>query len=123
MKRCHENTASRLSDAEKQILIELVEEHSCLWNEEDVLYKSFHARARAWREVAKELEIKFHKGFDADVLQKSFKNLRDVYVRKRREYQDAVKRNSGAEAGVLERIRAWPFYNSLVFLDPVNDHG
>ncbi|CAJ0589712.1 unnamed protein product [Cylicocyclus nassatus] len=112
-----------MTDAEKQNLIELVQQHTSLWNEEDVQYKSFHSRAKAWREVAKDMEVTFKRTFDVDVLQRTFKNLRDVYVRKRRAYQDAVRRNSGLQAGALERFRAWPFYNSFVFLDPVNDEG
>lgn len=67
---------------------------------------------------------KLNQRFDlVETLHRSFKNLRDVFVRKRKEYREALKKTSGAEAGVLEKYVSWPYYKALMFLEPSIDPG
>ncbi|VDK57748.1 unnamed protein product [Cylicostephanus goldi] len=115
--------SERLNDAEKRFLIDAVSRRACLWDDQDANYKSLNCRTSAWRGVSQEMETEFEKKFDCDILQKTFKNLRDVFTRKRRECQEILLKRSGASAGQVEKITSWPFYASLLFLDSSADQG
>ncbi|VDK83638.1 unnamed protein product [Cylicostephanus goldi] len=65
---------------------------------------------------------KFGRQYDGRLLQKNFKNLRDTYVRKRREYEDVLRKKSGIESGLREKIASWPFFVQLRFIDPPDDN-
>ncbi|CAJ0600173.1 unnamed protein product [Cylicocyclus nassatus] len=123
MKRSFDTSVYRLSDMEKHALVDIVQQNPTIWDEQQQSYKNLQARAAAWRHVADEMQVEFGKNFEAEPLQKAFKNLRDVYVRKRREYSDVLRRKSGAESGILEKIAGWPFYKQMSFLDAGTDQG
>ncbi|RCN29438.1 hypothetical protein ANCCAN_24801 [Ancylostoma caninum] len=69
------------------------------------------------------MTLDFGKEFEVECLHRTFKNLRDVYVRKRKEYREALRRTSGADAGVLEKYTSWPYYKALMFLEHSTDSG
>ncbi|CAJ0591403.1 unnamed protein product [Cylicocyclus nassatus] len=75
----------------------------------------------AWRLVCEEMSEKFGRQYDSKLLQKCFKNLRDTYVHKRREYEDVIRKRIGLESGILEKITSWPFFANLRFIDPPVD--
>ncbi|VDK45728.1 unnamed protein product [Cylicostephanus goldi] len=123
VKRARPESIIRLNDTEKHYLVEVVERHPSLWYDRDPNFKSYTARASEWRSVSEDMETEFGYPFEVDALQKIFKNLRDVYIRKRREFQDVLRKSSGSESGALEKITSWPFYRELAFLESSTDQG
>ncbi|CAJ0607735.1 unnamed protein product [Cylicocyclus nassatus] len=123
MKRSFDTSVYRLSDMEKHALVDIVQQNPTIWDEQLQSYKNPQARAAAWRHVADEMQVEFGKNFGAEPLQKAFNNLRDVYVRKHREYSDVLRRKSGAESGIPEKTASWPFYKQMSFIDAGADQG
>ncbi|KHJ96953.1 hypothetical protein OESDEN_03077 [Oesophagostomum dentatum] len=116
------NSPGYLSETEKLALIETVAKYPVLWNSRDIYHKSLHARASAWKAVAEEMKIRFGKKFEAKDLRRNFKNLRDVYVKKRRDYKEALRRASGADkVTTLERYSSWTYFKPLSYLESCPD--
>ncbi|VDL66069.1 unnamed protein product [Nippostrongylus brasiliensis] len=112
-----------LTEVEKTVLAELVRERPSLWDDSLESYKNSYERGCAWRAIAVEMEIEFSKPFEVTSLQRIFKNLRDVYVRKRRELRTHIAMCSGSDnaATFREKIERWPYFKALDFLGPCVD--
>ncbi|KIH64497.1 hypothetical protein ANCDUO_05191 [Ancylostoma duodenale] len=124
MKRLHqENEATVLTQEEKFGLIEAVERFPALWDDRSRDYKDLNARNDAWRSIVTDMEIDYGRRFSRHILQNTFKNLKDSFARKQREHRSALARTSGAQAGTLEQVTRWPYYDALKFLTTSTDPG
>ncbi|CAJ0597719.1 unnamed protein product [Cylicocyclus nassatus] len=104
MKRSSEHTVIHLSDAEKHFLIDAVKQRAALCSEQEPTYKNFHAKMAAWRQVTHEMKLKFGKKFDAYSLQKTFRELRDVNMRKRNRNQSRPRYRTVSGEEIQEKI-------------------
>eukprot|EP00795_Rhopilema_esculentum_P010066 gene10066-18713_t len=105
----------------KELLIESVRKYPCLYDTSRKDYKDDSIRENAWKIVCidalnhvKEDQKLLNE--DIAMLKRVFKNLRDRYMKMKKEYKP-----SGSAGGVpLEP--SWPFFAQLQFLDPFLKH-
>ncbi|VDP15266.1 unnamed protein product [Heligmosomoides polygyrus] len=113
-----------MSTAERYSLIDAVRGYTELWDDKDPNFKDNIKRTRAWSVVKRDLEEIHGKDFSEEILSRTFKNLKDTYRRKVKEIKDHNSRATGCEASDnVEKIKAWPYFDALAFLDPVFDQG
>ncbi|KAK6052340.1 hypothetical protein COOONC_10152 [Cooperia oncophora] len=108
--------AVRLSDAEKTTLIKIVKSYPSIWDHTDKQYKNNSAKRLCWMNVSIDMAQHFGRDYDDEFLQKIYRNLKDVYQRKRKEV-------SNVEATGTHRTTAWPFYSSFAYLGALLKKG
>lgn len=113
------------SEDEKSCIIDAIRRYPSLWDERATEYKDAYERNSAWRKVVEDVELDLQRSVDLRDVQKQFKNLRDTYVRKKRELRMQLARCTGAAAveNVRRRAGNWSYWKMLNFLDPVIDTG
>ncbi|WKX96928.1 hypothetical protein Q1695_012964 [Nippostrongylus brasiliensis] len=142
---------SPMNTEEKYTLIDAVRFYPELWDDRHLNSKDTAKRNQAWNFVVVEMQETHGKDFKGgfvvtvvhktevsysdeyqesmkevsrseEVLARSFKNLKDTYRRKLKEINDLNRKASGCEASEnVERIKAWPFFDSLSYLDVILD--
>ncbi|VDO93773.1 unnamed protein product [Heligmosomoides polygyrus] len=100
-----------LTIQERYALIETVRNFPAVWDDRNVDYKDPIKRAQAWTMIMHEMEELTARTMTVEELSRVFKNLRDTFRRKKKEHREHSDSHS--------RIREWPFYESLSYLDPV----
>ncbi|RCN52300.1 hypothetical protein ANCCAN_01733 [Ancylostoma caninum] len=121
-----ENVPARgdvISDKEKFALVEIIRSFAPIWNPEDSRYKDLNIKRSCWAGVAEELSLQFSKQYSIVDLQKTYRNMRDTYVRKRRDIQKLHTRKSGAAAGEYQSAVTWPYYKAMSYLESTFDLG
>lgn len=114
----------RATIQERYALIETVRNFPAVWDDRNVDYKDPIKRAQAWTMIMHEMEELTARTMKVEELSRVFKNLRDTFRRKKKEHREHLTKVSGAGASDSHsRIREWPFYESLSYLDPVVDPG
>ncbi|KAJ8041470.1 hypothetical protein HOLleu_12294 [Holothuria leucospilota] len=96
----------RLDSQHNEHLIQLVTQHRELWDPADEKYKDVYFTYNRWRNIAAAIG----EPATAEDCKKTWRYLRDTYVRKRREYRQ--KQRQGEDCMIT-----WPLYNMLSFLD------
>ncbi|VDO73460.1 unnamed protein product [Heligmosomoides polygyrus] len=88
-------------------------------------YKNVAKQKHLWSLIKSDMEDTYQKTFDEADLQRKFKNLRDSYRRKKRDLTEIARRAPGCDvsASIEFRMKTWPFYKSLTFLDEAADQG
>ena len=99
-------SASQLSTEQTEKLIQMYQEHECLWKVTDENYKDRYAKEAAFREIARQLGIPV-----ADSKTK-ITNLRTQY---QSEKMKLCRRKSGS-AAASNSVTKWKWYSSLQFL-------
>ncbi|KAL6739154.1 hypothetical protein Aduo_012639 [Ancylostoma duodenale] len=115
--------ANVISEKEKFALIEVIRSFEPIWNPEDVRYKDSHVKRSCWAGVAEELFLQFYKQYNIVDLQKTYRNMRDTYVRKRREVQKLHTTRSGVGAVEYQNAVKWSYYEAMVYLTSAFDLG
>ncbi|EYC43111.1 hypothetical protein Y032_0503g2642 [Ancylostoma ceylanicum] len=115
--------ADVISEKEKFALIEVIRSFAPIWNPEDARYKDLHVRRSCWAGVAEELCLQFGKQYNIVDLQKTYRNLRDTCVRKRRDIQKLHTRRSGVAVDEYQNTVTWPFYKAMWYLESTLDIG
>ncbi|KAK6021861.1 hypothetical protein OSTOST_12459 [Ostertagia ostertagi] len=100
----------RLSDVEKNTLIEIVRSYPAIWDYMDEQYKNNSVKRLCWMNVSIDMAQHFGRDYDDELLQRIYRNLKDVYQRKRKE------RNSSDEVCESHRTYSWPFYSTFAYL-------
>ncbi|VDL75377.1 unnamed protein product [Nippostrongylus brasiliensis] len=115
---------SPMNTEEKYTLIDAVRFYPELWDDRHLNFKDTTKRNQAWNFVVVEMQESHGKDFKEEVLARSFKNLKDTYRRKLKEINDLNRKATGSEASEnVEKIKAWPCFDSLSFLDVILDQG
>ncbi|WKX95360.1 hypothetical protein Q1695_012088 [Nippostrongylus brasiliensis] len=115
---------SPMNTDEKYTLVDAVRFYPELWDDRHPNFKDTAKRNQAWNFVVVEMQETHGKDFKEEVLARSFKNLKDTYRRKLKEINDLNRKATGCEASEnVERIKAWPFFDSLSYLDVILDQG
>ncbi|XP_065054394.1 transcription factor Adf-1-like [Rhopilema esculentum] len=105
----------------KELLIEAVRKLPCLYDTSKKEYKDEIVRENAWKTVCQEIfkeryESAKELGEVMNLARKTFKSLRDRFMKVRKEYKP-----SGSAGG--EPIEpTWPFFKQLLFLAPFMKH-
>lgn len=113
-----------LTIQERYALIETVRNFPAVWDDRNVDYKDPIKRAQSWTMIMHEMVELTARTMKVEELSRVFKNLRDTFRREKREHREHLTKVSGASTSDSHsRIREWPFYESLSYLDPVVDRG
>ncbi|VDL84320.1 unnamed protein product [Nippostrongylus brasiliensis] len=113
-----------MNTEEKYTLIDAVRFYPELWDDRHPNFKDTTKRSQAWNFVIVEMQESHGKDFKEEVLARSFKNLKDTYRRKMKEINDLNRKAIGSEASEsVEKIKAWPFFDYMSFLDVILDRG
>ncbi|EYB88358.1 hypothetical protein Y032_0248g77 [Ancylostoma ceylanicum] len=121
-----ENMSARadvISEKEKFALISVVRSFAPIWNPEDARYKDLHVKRSCWAGVAEELCLQFGKQYNIMDLQRTYRNIRDTYVRKRRDIQKLHTKRSGVAVDEYQNTVTWPFYKAMSYLETTLDLG
>ncbi|VDL77710.1 unnamed protein product [Nippostrongylus brasiliensis] len=113
-----------MNTEEKYTLIDAVRFYPELWDHRHPNFKDTTKRSQAWNFVILEMQESHGKDFKEEVLARSFKNLKDTYRRKVKEVNDLNRKATGSEASEnVEKIKTWPFFDCMSFLDVILDQG
>ncbi|VDL79506.1 unnamed protein product, partial [Nippostrongylus brasiliensis] len=71
------------------------------------------------------MENHFLREFKVQVLQRTYKSLRDVFVKKRRDLREQLVTVTGADAAanLKRKVELWPHWHAMQFLEKCADTG
>ena len=102
-----------------EFLVEAVRSHRCLWDTGSKLYRDRMKKEQAWVAVSSALKAKWPESdADEDNCRKSWKKLRDYYVREKKKIE--LRSRSGAAGGA--GMSFWSLYSVMDFLRETVTH-
>uniref|UniRef100_A0A914LEF9 MADF domain-containing protein n=1 Tax=Meloidogyne incognita TaxID=6306 RepID=A0A914LEF9_MELIC len=104
---------SNWNDLSRERLIQEYKKYPCLWSSRDEDIKNVEKRRECLNLITTELNKYEERPFSQDEIRTQFKNLRDMYRRKRKRLQSQQEINPGV---VLDEP-GWIYFNRLKFLD------
>uniref|UniRef100_A0A915JHT9 MADF domain-containing protein n=1 Tax=Romanomermis culicivorax TaxID=13658 RepID=A0A915JHT9_ROMCU len=97
---------SEITDATKELLIELVRHQECIWNQRHADHCKTNATENCWRRIAETMR------FPVAELKKTWKSIRDGYRIQLNKIEK--KKKSGAPA--VHCVSNWAFFRQMSFL-------
>ncbi|KAL7080655.1 hypothetical protein ACQ4LE_000184 [Meloidogyne hapla] len=104
---------SNWNDLSRERLIQEYKKYPCLWSNKDEDVKNVEKRRECLNLITTELNKYEERPFSQDEIRTQFKNLRDMYRRKRKRLQTQQENSPGA---VIDEP-GWIYFTRLKFLD------
>ncbi|VDO87723.1 unnamed protein product [Heligmosomoides polygyrus] len=117
-----EPVVTTLTESEKLLLIETVEQFPAIWDEEETGHKQTFARKDAWRNVINIMELEMGRTYNRAVLQSTLKICAILSCEKEGLPHGSFGHNRSCCRDSGE-VASWPFYKPLKFLSKTTDPG